>query len=134
MAKQTNGFIFSVPCPHCDNTNDFRNLHQDMGAGYGLSGLETGTKVDCDHCKRHAVITGVFHDPYVNLGGAGKKVGGPISAVPCPHCNAHQDFRSVANMLGDLFEKGVKANCDKCDGESTVLAVIKQPRIRLAAQ
>lgn len=52
--KTTNGFAHRVPCPHCGQPNDMRELQEMMGAGF-----EPGLKASCDHCHRNMVVTTV---------------------------------------------------------------------------
>lgn len=47
---QTHGPVESMPCPHCGKRNDHRNL-----ASQQL--LDTGHKLECDHCHQFYVIT-----------------------------------------------------------------------------
>jgi len=130
--SQSVGFLDSVPCPACKQSNDFRSIHQDLGGGYGMSGLEVGTRVSCDHCGHVSTVTGVFREPYITLGAGEKRTAGPNSAVQCPHCNKHQDFRAAMQTLGDSFEKGVVTECDHCGQKSRVLLVDKRTRVRVA--
>ncbi len=54
----TQGPIHRVPCPHCGQALNFQ-AHADAdsgGAGWGEQGLETGARVDCDHCERTSKI------------------------------------------------------------------------------
>ena len=54
----TKGPIHKVPCPWCGKGLDFRN-HADAshgGVGWGEQGLEAGSKVDCDYCKKTSQI------------------------------------------------------------------------------
>lgn len=54
------GPLHAVPCPHCAQPNDCRGLAP-VGetGGWGAYGLEPGTTLSCDHCKRPFRITGV---------------------------------------------------------------------------
>lgn len=44
------GTIDSVPCPHCNAPNDFRELEAHQ--------IDTGDKVACDHCNKVMEIAG----------------------------------------------------------------------------
>lgn len=61
VLKGAKGHISRVPCPWCKRTNDFRGMAGTGGDAhaFGAYGLESGTVVDCDHCKRKMRITGV---------------------------------------------------------------------------
>ena len=59
--QSTSGPIEAVPCPWCNQPNDFRVLHDgesgpDRVSGWGSQGLETNATVDCDHCKRFSRV------------------------------------------------------------------------------
>ena len=54
----TQGTVKRVPCPWCQQPLDF-SAHADAesgGTGWGEQGLDTGSKVDCDHCGRTSKI------------------------------------------------------------------------------
>lgn len=52
--KNTHGFLHAVPCPHCGQPNDMREIHEMMGQGF-----EPGLKASCDHCHRNMQVTAV---------------------------------------------------------------------------
>lgn len=63
--QSTKGPIHKVPCPWCNQPNDFRVLadaSNDKGggiSGWGSQGLETGATVDCDHCGQLAKVLAI---------------------------------------------------------------------------
>lgn len=61
------GPLHAVPCPHCGRPNDFRGFAPSGGLGWGDYGLEPGTVVDCDHCKRKSQIVHVDKVTLVSL-------------------------------------------------------------------
>lgn len=130
--SQTTGFIHAVPCPRCGHGNNFSSLHEDMGASYGTGGLEVGTKVDCDKCGHISTITGIFRDPFVFVSGNGKRLAGPLSNVPCPSCDKHNNFAGVSSELGASFEGGVVGECDHCHSKFSIDKVDRTLRVRLA--
>ncbi len=49
--KILNGKIDSVPCPHCGQSSDFRQIEEELGVAGGIgAGADRGQKVICDHC------------------------------------------------------------------------------------
>lgn len=67
--QTTTGQIHRVPCPFCKKPLDFR-AHADAelgGAGWGNQGLETGSKVDCEHCGRTSKILAIEQITIVRL-------------------------------------------------------------------
>lgn len=51
--KVVNGKIDSVPCPHCGQGNDFREIEEELAvAGSMGAGADRGQRVTCDHCQR----------------------------------------------------------------------------------
>ena len=68
-------------------------------------------------------------NPPLNLPRHNKMAGGPISAVCCPWCGKHNDFRDIE---ASQLEKGLQIDCDHCGNVSVVKGVAWQPRIQLA--
>jgi hypothetical protein len=58
MKQRVIGPVSAVPCPHCGKHNDMRGLLETQL-------LDTGTKVDCDHCKRISTIVAVDSRPRI---------------------------------------------------------------------
>lgn len=64
----TRGPLHAVPCPWCGRKSDFRSLADSNQGGVGWGGmLETGAKVDCDHCGKTAKIHTVAQVTVVKL-------------------------------------------------------------------
>lgn len=73
--KTTQGVVHAVPCPWCGHKNDFRVLADaESGSskdrsvsGWGSQGMETGAKVDCDHCGGFSKILAIEQLTVVKL-------------------------------------------------------------------
>lgn len=88
----TNGPINAVPCPHCGNPTDFRNL-----ASQQL--LDTGSEVSCDKCGRLMRVAGLQQIQVVVV----RRVNGPAPRQEAPA----RDARTIApGALGRLLGRG----------------------------
>ena len=65
-------------CPHCNKRNDFTDIAYEGGLG----SYETGSSVECDHCKKHMEIVKVEQTtlitvrPLARAKGVPKGIGG----------------------------------------------------------
>lgn len=64
--KIVTGHVDSVPCPHCNHGNDFREIEEELALTTDASGTRS-QKVQCDACDQYMEVVQIKKSTLISV-------------------------------------------------------------------